>query len=51
MTSWEGYGNISGKSDDGGLTQKGAVAMREEVRVRCVLKAKLTYFPSIRHRA
>lgn len=30
--------------DDGGLTQEGAMEMREMGRVRCVLKAKLMDF-------
>ena len=46
LTVQEGYGKISGTSDNGSLTQVRTIVMREEIIVRYVLKAKLTYFPN-----
>lgn len=46
-----GYGNISGTSDDGSLTQVGTMVMREEIIVRYLLKAKLHISQIIRHMA
>ena len=46
LTVQEGYGKISGTSDNGSLTQVRTMVMREEIVVRYVLKAKLAYFPN-----
>ena len=46
LTVQEGYGKISGTSDNGSLTQVRTIVMREEIIVRYVLKAKLAYFPN-----